>query len=50
MRGGKKVVVEPHRHSGVFIARGKEDALVTKNLTPGDTVSVLFCEAFKIIL
>lgn len=38
MRGGKKVVVEPHRHSGVFIARGKEDALVTKNLTPGDTV------------
>ena len=40
MRGGKKVVVEPHRHSGVFIARGKEDALVTKNLTPGDTVSI----------
>jgi len=38
MRGGRKVVVEPHRHSGVFIARGKEDALVTKNLTPGDTV------------
>lgn len=38
MRGGKKVVVEPHRHAGVFIARGKEDALVTKNLTPGDTV------------
>lgn len=38
MRGGKKVVVEPHRHNGVFIARGKEDALVTKNLTPGDTV------------
>ena len=46
MRGGKKVVVEPHRHAGVFIARGKEDALVTKNLTPGDTVSVLFCDAF----
>nr|CAB3244965.1 rRNA 2'-O-methyltransferase fibrillarin [Phallusia mammillata] len=31
-------MVEPHRHSGVFIARGKEDALVTKNLVPGDTV------------
>ena len=24
--------------SGVFIARGKEDALVTKNLVPGNTV------------
>ena len=24
--------------SGVFIARGKEDALVTKNLVPGDSV------------
>lgn len=23
---------------GVFIARGKEDALVTKNLVPGETV------------
>ena len=23
---------------GVFIARGKEDALVTKNLVPGDSV------------
>ncbi len=38
MRGGAKVVVEPHRHNGVFIAKGKEDALVTKNLVPGDTV------------
>ena len=24
--------------SGVFIARGKEDALVTKNLVPGESV------------
>ena len=32
------MVVEPHRHNGVFISRGKEDALVTKNLVPGDTV------------
>ncbi|KAK9720911.1 Small subunit processome complex component, partial [Basidiobolus ranarum] len=35
---GFKVVVEPHRHAGVFIARGKEDLLVTKNLTPGESV------------
>lgn len=27
-----KVIVEPHRHTGVFVARGKEDLLVTKNL------------------
>lgn len=32
------MTVEPHRHEGVFIARGKEDALVTKNLVPGDAV------------
>jgi len=39
MRGGKKVMVEPHqRLGGVFIARGKEDALVTRNLVPGDSV------------
>lgn len=39
MRGGRKLVVEPHqRLEGVFIARGKEDALVTKNLVPGDSV------------
>ena len=24
--------------AGVFIARGKEDALVTKNIVPGDSV------------
>lgn len=35
MKGGAKVVIEAHRHEGVFIARGKEDALVTKNLVPG---------------
>jgi len=34
VKGGSKVVVEPHRHEGVFIARGKEDALVTLNSTP----------------
>eukprot|EP00004_Rigifila_ramosa_P016983 TRINITY_DN4081_c0_g1_i1.p1 TRINITY_DN4081_c0_g1~~TRINITY_DN4081_c0_g1_i1.p1 ORF type:complete len:305 (-),score=70.17 TRINITY_DN4081_c0_g1_i1:32-946(-) len=38
MKAGAKVVIEPHRHAGVFIARGKEDALVTKNLVPGESV------------
>ncbi|KAB8075007.1 Fibrillarin-domain-containing protein [Aspergillus leporis] len=38
-RGGAKVVIEPHRHAGIFVARGgKEDLLVTKNLTPGEAV------------
>ncbi|XP_015280521.1 PREDICTED: rRNA 2'-O-methyltransferase fibrillarin [Gekko japonicus] len=37
-RGGRKVTVEPHRHEGVFICRGKEDALVTRNLVPGESV------------
>ncbi|KAM8870804.1 rRNA 2'-O-methyltransferase fibrillarin [Spinachia spinachia] len=35
---GRKVTVEPHRHEGVFICRGKEDALVTKNMVVGDSV------------
>lgn len=38
MRGGRAVTVEPHRHLGVFIARGKEDALCTKNMVPGEAV------------
>lgn len=37
-KGGKTVVIEPHRHEGVFIARGKEDALVTRNFVPGSNV------------
>lgn len=38
-KGGKKALVEPHpRFGGVFVARGKEDALVTKNLVPGESV------------
>lgn len=37
-KGGAKVVVEPHRHAGIFIGRGKEDMLLTKNLVPGDSV------------
>ncbi len=38
MKGGKQVIIEPHRHPGVYIARGKEDALVTVNMVPGDAV------------
>jgi len=38
MKGGSKVIVEPHRHEGIFVARGKEDALVTLNSTPGKAV------------
>ncbi|XP_065211468.1 rRNA 2'-O-methyltransferase fibrillarin [Planococcus citri] len=37
-KGGKTVIIEPHRHGGVFIARGKEDALVTRNMVVGDSV------------
>lgn len=37
-RGGARVIVEPHRHEGVFVARGKEDLLVTRNMTPGESV------------
>ncbi|KAJ3000292.1 Small subunit processome complex component [Globomyces sp. JEL0801] len=37
-KAGSKVVVEPHRHEGVFIARGKEDMLCTKNMVPGESV------------
>lgn len=32
------MIVEPHRHEGVFIARGKEDLLVTRNMVPGESV------------
>lgn len=38
MKGGSKVVVEQHRHDGIFVARGKEDALVTRNMVPGESV------------
>jgi rRNA 2'-O-methyltransferase fibrillarin len=37
-RGKTQTVVEPHRHKGVFIAKGKEDMLATLNLVPGETV------------
>jgi len=39
MKAGSKVYIEKHRHEGVFISKGsKEDALVTKNLVPGESV------------
>jgi len=38
MRGGAKVIIEKHRHEGIFLVHGKEDALVTKNLVVGETV------------
>jgi len=38
MRGGAKVIIEPHRLDGIFLAKGKEDALVTKNLVSGESV------------
>lgn len=37
-RPKQKVVIEPHRHEGIFIARGKEDLLVTFNMVPGESV------------
>lgn len=37
-RGGSKVIVEPHRHEGIFVARGKEDLLLSRNMTPGESV------------
>ena len=38
LSGGAKTLVEAHRHDGVFIARGKEDVLVTRNLVPGESI------------
>ncbi|CAH8504549.1 unnamed protein product [Schistosoma bovis] len=38
MRGGKKVLIEPHRHEGIFVAKGKEDCLVTRNVVVGESV------------
>lgn len=34
----KKFVVVPHRFEGVFIAKGKEDFICTKNLVPGQAL------------
>jgi len=37
-KGKAKVVIEPHRHEGVFVSKGKDDSLVTRNLDPGNSV------------
>ncbi|GJC88783.1 rRNA 2'-O-methyltransferase fibrillarin [Colletotrichum liriopes] len=37
-KGGQKVIVEPHRHEGIFVVRGKEDAIATRNIVPGESV------------
>ena len=37
-RGAPKVFVQPHRLPGVFVARGGQDCLVTKNMVPGESV------------
>jgi rRNA 2'-O-methyltransferase fibrillarin len=37
-KGGSHTVLEPHRHPGIFIAKGKDHVLVTKNLVPGESV------------
>jgi rRNA 2'-O-methyltransferase fibrillarin len=49
---GTKLLIERHKHFGIFIARGKEDALCTKNLVPGESVYgekriVIFSETDK---
>ncbi|KAJ0966634.1 hypothetical protein J5N97_023551 [Dioscorea zingiberensis] len=38
VKDGKKVVVVPHRHDGVFIAKGEEYALCTKSMVVGESV------------
>uniref|UniRef100_A0A8C0Q2C3 Fibrillarin like 1 n=1 Tax=Canis lupus familiaris TaxID=9615 RepID=A0A8C0Q2C3_CANLF len=37
-KGAASASVEPHRHEGVFLYRGAEDALVTLNMVPGQSV------------
>ena len=37
-KGPGAVTLEPHRHAGVYIAKGKEHLLVTRNMTPGESV------------
>ena len=38
MKGGSKVVIEPHRHEGVFLSKGRDDFILTKNLVPSESV------------
>ena len=38
MKGGSKVIVEEHRHKGIYVVRGKTDVLATRNMIPGESV------------
>jgi len=38
MKGGNKQVIEQHRMPGIFVAKGKDDALLTLNMDPGHSV------------
>ncbi|KAF4667821.1 hypothetical protein FOZ61_007714 [Perkinsus olseni] len=37
-KGAAKVIVEPHRFEGCFVSRGKDEALLTRNMVPGESV------------
>jgi rRNA 2'-O-methyltransferase fibrillarin len=37
-KGGAKVVIERHRLPGVFVAKGKDHTLITRNMDPGISV------------
>lgn len=37
-KGPGAVTLEPHKHAGVYIAKGKEHLLVTRNMSPGESV------------
>merc|ERR1719272_897987 len=37
-KGKAKTVIEPHRFPGVFVSKGRDDSLVTRNLVPGESV------------
>ncbi|KAF4665066.1 hypothetical protein FOL47_004818 [Perkinsus chesapeaki] len=37
-KGANKVIVEPHRFEGCFVSRGKDEALLTRNMVPGESV------------
>lgn len=38
MKGGAKVIIQPHRLEGIFVAKGQQDALCTKSFYPGESV------------
>jgi rRNA 2'-O-methyltransferase fibrillarin len=38
MKGGQKVIVEKHRHEGVFVSSGKDAGILTLSMVPGEAV------------